>query len=153
MSTERVLELLESINASLKVLVGAAKARQASAPKPIASDRDLDGKFGDPVLKFTPRDWTGASYKNRRFSECPPALLDMIAESCDYFAKVAEEKKERTNSGKPVAPYKLADAARARGWAKRIRDGKHVQTTEPLPARDAGEGDEEGWASDPGGWS
>ncbi len=120
-ASEESLALLRSIDGSLKQLV---KHFAAIAPKPIASDRELDGQHGDPELKFTVRDWTGPSYKGRRFSECPADLLDMIAASLDYFAMKAEEKDERYN-GKQVAPYKRADAARARGWAKRIRDGKH----------------------------
>lgn len=118
--TEAV-ELLRSIDASLKAIV---RYLQATAPKPIAPDRDLDGPHGDPVLKFTVRDWTGASYKGRRFSECPAELLEMIAETLDYFAAQAEKTDERTGSGKPVADYKRADAARARGWAKRVREGR-----------------------------
>ncbi len=97
------------------------RQQQATAPKAVASDRDLDGRYGDPVLKFNPRDWSGPSFKDRRFSECPPALLDMAAETLEWFGKQADEKDERTNSGKPVGDYKRQDAARARGWAKRLR--------------------------------
>lgn len=125
MSSERVIALLESIDASLKVLV---ERKRAAAPKAIASDRELDGQYGNPVLKFQPRDWTGPSFKNRTFSECPPELLDLVAESNDWFAQQAEQKNEKTAKGKPVAEFKRADAARARGWAKRIREGKHIQT-------------------------
>src|SRR4051812_3257585 len=116
--SEEALVLLRSIDASLKELVAAHRRTQ---PKPVASDRDLDGKYGNPVLKFDPRDWTGPSHKGRHFSECPAALLDLAAETFDWFASQAEAKNERTNNGKPVADYKRADAARARGWAKRIR--------------------------------
>ncbi len=42
------------------------------------------------------------------------ALLDLVAETFDYFAGQAEAKDERTDKGKPVAEYKRADAARAR---------------------------------------
>jgi len=118
---ETAIGLLRSIDASLKQILA---ARQASAPKAIASDRDLDGKHGNPIVKFQPRDWMGESCKGKPMSECPPAFLDMLAETFDYFAKKAEETNEMTNSGKAVAPYKRADAARARGWAKRIREGK-----------------------------
>lgn len=120
------IALLKSIDASLKQLVSFALGRQAAARQAapaIASDSDLDGKYGNPLLKFKPRDWTGPSYKDRRFSECPAALLDLVAETLDYFAREAEKKDERTAKGKPVADYKRQDAARARGWAKRIRAG------------------------------
>lgn len=122
--SDRAIQLLESIDASLKQLLNQSRA---AAPKPIASDRDLDGKYGDPVIKFNPRDWTGPSFKDRRMSECPADFLDLVAATSDYFAQKAESTNERTDAGKPVADYKRADAARARGWAKRIRDGKHLQ--------------------------
>lgn len=135
---EDALDVLRSIDSTLKAMLALAQQRtaqvRASQPKTIASDRDLDGKYGDPVLKFMPRDWTGPTFKNRAFSECPPELLDLVAESNEWFATQADAKHEMTAKGKPVADYKRQDAARARGWAKRIRDGKHLQTHEPAGA-------------------
>lgn len=122
-----MIELLTSIDASLKTLCARAAAK---APKAIADDRDLDGKYGNFVVKFDPRDWTGASCKGRTLSECPAAFLDLLAETFDYFAVEAERKNERTDKGKAVADYKKQDAARARGWAARIRSGKHIQRQE-----------------------
>jgi hypothetical protein len=142
-SGEDALVALRSIDASLKELLAIAKA---TAPKPVAPDRDLDGQYGNPELKFMPRDWTGISYKGSRFSECPADLLEMIAETFDYFAQQAEANHEQTGSGKPVAPYKRQDAARARGWARRIRNG-WVGTTKPEPTEaDGGFGSDD---SDP----
>lgn len=130
--TDRVVWLLESIDATLKLLV---KQQRASEPKAVASDRDLDGKYGDPILKFMPRDWTGPSFKSRAFSECPPDLLDMVAETFDYFARKADEAGEKTSTGKPVGDFKRQDAARARGWARRLRarGGQATPTTEAQP--------------------
>lgn len=130
------LALLRSIDGSLKAI---AKALVQTAPKEVADDRDLDGKYGDPEVKFNPRDWTGDSYKGRFMSECPADFLDLLAETYDYFARKAEETNEQYN-GKPVAPYKRKDAARARGWAKRKRSGWR-DTREPVGAA-AGGGDE-----------
>lgn len=144
-ATEESLALLRSIDGSLKQLL---KHFAAAAPKAIANDRDLDGQHGDPELKFTVRDWTGPSYKGRRFSECPAELLDMVAESLDYFAKKSDEADERTPRGNKVADYKRADAARARGWAKRIREGKHKPSDESSAFGgeiDGGFGDDEGF--------
>lgn len=87
----------------------------------VAPDADLDGPYGDPELRFTPRDWTGEPHKGRRFSECPPDLLDLVASSLDYFAAKAEKEGKTTASGKPVADFNRKDAARARGWAARLR--------------------------------
>lgn len=158
---EDVLSVLMSIDHTLKAMLALAQQRtqqaRAAAPKSIASDRDLDGKYGDPVLRFSVRDWTGPSFKGRKFSECPADLLDLIAESLDYFARKAEETNELTNGGKPVAEFRRADAGRARGWAKRIRDGKHVPAA--LPATSAWADDDAGpvvppteWASDGSGF-
>lgn len=136
--SQEALEILTSIDRTLKALLALAQQRtvqaRAAQAKAIAPDRDLDGKWGNPQLKFMPRDWTGASFKGRRFSECPAGLLDLVAETFDYFASQAEAKDERTDKGKPVADYKRQDAARARGWAKRIRDGKHTAPASSAPS-------------------
>ena len=130
--SQETVSLLVRIEAHLasidRTLAQLAAQRRATAPKAIASDRDLDGHYGDPTVKFNPRDWAGQSCKGRRMSECPADFLELLAGTFDYFADQAEKNNERTNGGKPVADYKRADAARARGWAKRIRDGKHVPT-------------------------
>lgn len=124
-ATAESLALLRRIAVAVEKLAAALPTGSSGA---VASDRDLDGKYGNPELKFIPRDWTGPNFKGRKFSECPPTLLDMVAETFEYFARKADENDERTEKGKPVAEFKRADAARARGWARRIRDGKHVQT-------------------------
>lgn len=123
----RAIDLLTSIDGSLKRLV---VMLAATAPKPTADDRDLDGKYGDPEVKFLPRDWTGGDYKGRHFSECPAELLDMLANTFDYFAEKDEREGAKTAAGKPVAEYKRRDAARARGWAVRVRAGR-VQPAAP----------------------
>jgi hypothetical protein len=107
---EETIRLLRSIDGSLKSLLALqGGARQTERV-------DLDGPHGDPEVKAKdPRDWTGEPMKGRKFSECPADYLDMIAERFDYFAgKETDEKK---------AKYNRLDAARARGWAQRIRGG------------------------------
>lgn len=139
---EDALDVLRSIDSTLKAMLALAQQRTAQArangPKAVASDRDLDGAYGNPEIKFNPRDWAGASCKGRRMSECPPEFLALLAQTFDYFADQAEVKNERTEKGKPVADYKRADAARARGWAKRMREGKV-----PVPVATAGITDSE----------
>lgn len=131
------LDVLLSIEKLLLQLVSAKRADAAS----VAPDSDLDGKYGDPVVNAKdPRDWTGPSMKGRKFSDCPPDYLDLLASRFDYFAEEAELENKVTDKGKPVAPYNRRDAARARGWAKRIRSGQHVQTTQV---------DDAGWAAPP----
>ncbi len=82
----------------------------------------IEGQYGDPELKFRVTRWHGEDYKGRHFSECPPDLLDLIADSLEYFAKKAEENGETTSSGKAVAPFKRKDAERARAWAAKKRN-------------------------------
>lgn len=130
-ATEETLVLLRSIDASMKQLV------KALVGKPVADDRELDSQYGDPVVKFKPRDWTGDSCVGLRMSQCPAPFLDMLAEAFDYFGDQAEAKNEQTDSGKPVAPYKRKDAARARGWAKRVREGRVATTPDAAIGNDA----------------
>jgi len=106
------------------------KLLRSMAPAQIASDKDMDGRYGDPEVRFDPRDWTGNPCKGRKFSQCPAAFLEMLAETLDYFAAKNDEEKAVTANGKPKSFFDRADAARARGWAKRIRDGK-VKQVEP----------------------
>jgi len=86
------------------------------APKEVASERDLDSQYGDELVRFNPRDWTGEPLKGRFMSECTPDFLDLLAAGHDYFCQknATDEKK---------AGYERRSAARARGWAKRMRAG------------------------------
>lgn len=118
---EQAVDLLKSIDASLKQLVNLLKQNK---PKEIADARDLDGQWGDPVIKAAdPRDWSGPEQKGKRFSQCSSEYLELVASRLDYFADVAEREDKQTANGKPVAPLNRRDAARARGWAKRVREG------------------------------
>lgn len=136
-----LLLVLRSIDNSLKELVAIARARRTGGGPAVTSDRELDSKYGDPQVTFDPRDWKGESFKGLRFSQCPAEFLEMLAETFDYFAEKAERTNEQTNNGKPVAPYKRKDAARARGWAARARDGK----TTPVTANGASD---DAWGED-----
>lgn len=113
------INLLRSIDASLKALIGLQRAPAAATGERV----DLDGPHGDPIVRAKdPRDWTGEPMKGRNFSQCPADYLDMIAERFDYFASKEEDPKK--------AKYNRLDAARARGWAQRVRSG-HVPRTAP----------------------
>lgn len=110
--SDEALTLLRSIAADMRELVTIAKARRASTEPTV----DLDSQHGDPVVKAKdPRDWAGDSMQARKFSECPPEYLDLLAARYDYFAeREADAKKKK---------YNQLDAARARGWAARLRNG------------------------------
>lgn len=107
------------------------KKTQSAAPNvpSVASDADLDGKYGNPEVKAkSPRDWTGDSMTGKRFSECPPAYLDLVASRLDYFAEQNAASEDETERKK--ARYNRLDASRARGWAARIRGG-YVAPVQP----------------------
>lgn len=94
----------------------AAPARQPSGGGEVATDEELDGRYGDPKVFSDPKRWIdqgGESYKGRQFSECPAEYLDALAEMCVYFAGRETDEKKRG--------YKLKDAKFARGWARRNR--------------------------------
>jgi hypothetical protein len=106
---------------------GATAGRSSGAPTQqdgaIASDRDLDGDHGDPTIKYDPsaRYWNGESFAGYRFSETTPEYLDAMAkylDACAYMAEKDPDEKKRKG-----ATYKRKDAARARGWAIRLRNG------------------------------
>ena len=146
MADAETLAVLKSIDLSLRTLVVIAQEK-AEAPIPagetprlvpnVASDRDLSGDYGDPIVKAkSPRDWTGEPMLGRKFSECPAEYLDLVAERLDYFAEQAEATNELASNGKPKALYNRRDAARARGWAKRVREGTHVPKKQEAPVED-----------------
>jgi len=141
MADPDVLAVLRSIDSSLKQLVQIAQRRQQTSAAPvngstIAPDSDLDSQWGDPEVKFSPRDYSGTTdYKNRRMSECSPPFLDALAASYDYFAQKNTLEGNMASNGKPKADYDRRSAARARGWAARLRSGWKP------PAVDGGFGD------------
>lgn len=143
-----VLATLKSIQAD----VAEIKRRLAAAPAPargdaengggpregdVANDRDLDGPHGDPTVRFDPpsKYWGGASFTGYHFSETEPDYLDAQAkylDACAYMAEKDSDEKKRKS-----ARFKRLDAARARGWAKRLRDGwKPAAASSTRPTRD-----------------
>jgi hypothetical protein len=122
-SAQDVIDTLKSIDASLKLLVAhfgcvpqtAPAATGRTIPR-VASDSDLDGKYGDPVVRAkSPRDWSGEDQLGKPFSQCPPAYLELVADRLDYFNTLEPDAKKQT--------YQALDASRARGWAARMRAG------------------------------
>ena len=134
-SGDDALALLKSIDASLKELVSISRSRRQKTVD-VATDRQLDGQYGNPTIRNEPRDWTGAPMKTRRFSECPAQYLDLLAEMYDYFATKDAAEDRRDTKGRPTAPYKQRDAALARGWAKRVREN-HPSVVEAKTAQAA----------------
>lgn len=118
----------EALLTTLAVIAKAAVTTPAPAAHPratstgtvvpqgeIASDEDLDGKYGNPEIRRDPPRWQGESMVGRKFSECPPEYLDTLAGFNDWRADQDEKK------GDPRAKWARLDAGRARGWARRVR--------------------------------
>lgn len=110
-TSDEAMRLLREIHAML----GEMSAGALHAPA-VAPDADLDGPHGNPIIKAkSPRDWTGEPMTGRTFSECPPVYLDLLAERYEFFNTKEPDAKKRG--------YNSLDAARARGWAARLRAG------------------------------
>lgn len=95
----------------------------------VASEAELDGQYGDPEVRRDPSSkyWPGQSYAGRRLSECPADYLDAYAKYKDACAWAND--KDGGEKKKKYAEYDRRDAARARGWAARLRAGWKPKTT------------------------
>jgi hypothetical protein len=137
--------LLTEIRDSLRQLVAQHKGKStAVVPRninPIAPDTELDNPtYGDPPVKSAPRDWTGEFRVGQRMSECEPVLLDLLAERYDSFATKNDREHAVTDKGQPKSDYDRRAAAKARGWAKRLRAGYTPRQPPPFTAeREAGD--------------
>ena len=131
-TTDQMHAVFLSIDASLKLLVAhfgaekqAAQPAAGRAVPRIAPDSELDGPRGNPKIRARPpRDWTGSEdFIGLNFSDCPPEYLDLLAERFDYFNEAETDAKKRG--------YNANDAARARGWSQRKRNGWTAPAQEP----------------------
>ena len=128
-----ILTVLARIEAKLdRLLAGGAQPAQATA-----SDADLDGQYGNEEIKKNPKRWDGESMVGRKMSECPPEFLDVLASHFDFKAeREAEDSANATDdetraSKKKYSGYSRKSAARARGWAARLRAGWKPPASEP----------------------
>lgn len=114
---------LESRVAALE----SAKASPSKSTGEVASDHDLDGKFGNEPIRRDPSSkyWPGPSHVGDRMSDCPAEYLDALAKYKDACAHMNEKSGDASKA--KYIEYDRRDAARARGWAARIRSGKVVQ--------------------------
>lgn len=129
-----ILIVLKSIDMTLRELLALSKSKRAAGAATvqptsnIAADAELDSEYGDEKLNAKmPNNWTGEDYKGKRMSECPPELLDMLADRHDFFAD-----KNRAAGDAQKAGYEVRSARRARGWAQRKRNGWVAKTVEPM---------------------
>lgn len=123
---DQILSLLKTIDKKLST------AKAASASVEIADDADLDGRYGDEEIKRMPsaKYWSGEDYTGRRMSETSVAFLEAFAKYKNACAW-ANEKEGNPDKAK-YAGYDRKSAARARGWAQRLKGGwKALEPSEP----------------------
>ena len=121
-TNDEVLAELKALRATVEALAPLrAMVEALLAGKPVASASDVDGKGGDPALRFDVKN-VGMSTKGKKMSTLPANVLDRVAHMLDYFAD-KEEAEGKSYNGKPTAPWTRLDAARARRWALRRRMG------------------------------
>ena len=98
-------------------------AREETDEGAIADARDLDGPYGNPEIRRDPPRWMGPSFAGRRFGDATPEYLESLAMFFDWKARESEKKDERVRGGGLKSKFIRLDAARARGWRKRLLEG------------------------------
>ena len=125
------METLEDIAHSLARIEGKLDqllAKPAAAPRAASSanvgevtpapDSDLDGEYGDPVVKKDPTRWKGPSMVGKKLSQT-------TADYCDAVMGLALWKVGKDNEAGDAkkAGYARRDAERALGWKLRLEGG------------------------------
>lgn len=152
MSDPVIMARLAAIEARLAALEGGgarSNGAGSSSGGAVATDYEMSGPKGDPVLKKHPPRWDGppGEFVGKRYSQCSPEILDVVAGFLDWKAE-----KEAAEPGKEkYAGYSRKDAARARGWAARLRAG-WTAPPEPASSFASGNGDQAGFGSSSGGF-
>jgi len=132
---DRLLASVANIEKRLATLT--VKQAASSSKIEAADDSDLDGQYGDPVVKKDPPKWEGQSFVGCKFSECSAEYLDNVA-GFKMWQAGKEEAKEKAGdeaAGKK-AWYARKDASRAAGWARRIREGYTPPAAAPVDDSD-----------------
>lgn len=132
---EDLFTMLQGIRFSLDRLEARVAAKPADVPAPppaaaqaleVADTGDLDGPYGDPEIRKDPPRWTGESQVGKRYSECPADYLESLAGFNTWRAQKDDESGAVDAKGRPKSYWAKLDAARARGWAQRIRGSARV---------------------------
>jgi len=129
-----IFKKLDALEKRLAARANAPAGPPADAGGGVASAADLDGPHGNPTIKYDPKEkyWQGESFVGYHFSETSPEYLDAMArylDACAFMGAKDEDEKKRK-----AASYKARDAARARGWAARLRAGG-ARAAAPAPAQ------------------
>lgn len=129
MNDTEIFDRLDKIERKLDALLAAVKAQPTTSVRTAGNapgahsdlDADIDGPRGNPEVRFSPKRWSGADCKGRKFSECEPEFLDLLADAYEWFAQRDDEQNAVDKNGSPKSKWSRLDAARARAWAQRLR--------------------------------
>lgn len=124
MTKEEMEEIILDTRARVARLENVAINDTKRAAPEVASDRELDSMYGDPEVRKDPPLWVkagGQLYAGSKMSETTPLYLDALASFFDW--KATKDLEKKTEEGDKYARYSKRDASRARGWAKRLREG------------------------------
>lgn len=134
---QQIVAELQAMNRALIARAPAPAGKASSSAPTIASDADLDGPHGDPVVKYPPKDWPGEDFRGMPLSQTSASFCERMAGYWDWQAsgdeKSGDEKKIKS------ARFKRLDAARARGWERRLRADEpkgRVPADEPIGGDD-----------------
>lgn len=120
---QAVFDQLDRIEGKLATKLSLVPAAPSSSGREVASDSDLDGKYGNEEIRKDPsgKYWNGDSFKGKRMSECSAEYLEAFAKYKDACAYMNEKSGDEAKA--KYIGYDRKSAARARGWAKRVSDG------------------------------
>lgn len=127
MNVEHEIELIKARLLLIESRGGASGGAGSTTGGKVATSYDLDGEYGDPIVKKDPKRWTGESFAGCKMSECPPDYLEEVASLFDWMADRDDEQgktwtsKKPGATPKPASTFKRKDASLARGWALRKR--------------------------------
>lgn len=122
------VELLREISGALRIVL-------ARLPEPRiepASDAELDGQYGNPILKVSPRGAGLRETKGLRMDECTVEELRALAGVFASFAQRNDAALALDAKGRPKSSWDRGSASLALGWAARKeREAKAAPVNAP----------------------
>lgn len=132
-TTAELLQELRLLRREMRALVAHLGLDPILASIEPASDRELNGQYGNPVIDRSPKNWTGEALQGRNFSDLHPATLRALARHYALLAEWHDEQGNRDNRGRPRSTWARLDASRALGWALRLERQGHRGPATPQP--------------------
>jgi hypothetical protein len=108
---EELMKRLDAVQAQLDRIE--AKLAGGRGAVTAADDSDLDSKYGDPIIKKMPKEWTGEDYTGKCYSETSAEFLQVLADMLIKFSRSKNVPADRQE-------WNRRDAGRALGWKLRL---------------------------------